>query len=386
MKRRFVVWAVFGVAMASGMTACGYRQSVPVNHGMGETAHARRYLVDVGRTPAEGSRFHLEMMSTSRVLTDAKVGGQLKERTEEKTVVEIEADADVLAATAKGITKARYTMRRLLVDGREALPLDTVVAFDRDAVNVLTIGEDAAPVPAAALPALALMVAGLEPLNDEALVGLSRRQSVGTTWRIDSLAAAVEFEKGGINVDPDEIDGRSHFSQLTELDGVPSMTIQSELKLDGARPKRPAQGAVALPGSYEVKSEITVPVRVGDATLRDERSRTHSVVQVRTPESKTEAEVLLTLTTTANQSLRIRPLGDGEQPDAVGAPLDNPNADRPATGADGGVVVPVDVDGAESPADPGQSPDTGWGPETDEPPRVEPIWDPSRTGPNAPRL
>ena len=175
MKRRFVVWAVFGIAAASGITACGYRRSVAINAGAYETPHGHRYLVDMGRTPAAGSRFHVTMTSDTTALTQADVGGELKKRSEEKTVMAIEVDADVLAATLKGITKARYTIHKLLVDGSDVLPPETVVTFDRDAAQILTIGEDA--VPSSAVPALAVLVTGLEPLNDDALMGLVQRRA-----------------------------------------------------------------------------------------------------------------------------------------------------------------------------------------------------------------
>lgn len=400
MKRRFVYWAVFGIAAASGISACGYRRSVPVNAGARETLHGYRYLIDMGRVPAAGSRFHVTMMSDTTALTQADVDGELKKRSEEKTAIAIEVDADVLAATVKGISKARYTIHKLVVDGSDVLPLETVVTFDRDAAQVLTIGEDA--VPPRAVPALMVLVTGLEPLNDDALIGLVQRKGLGTTWKIDALAAAVEFEKSGISVDPHEIKGRSHFAKLTELEGIPSMTIQSELHLEGARPKRPVAGLEALPGTYNVKSEITVPLRVGDATLRDERLRTHSVVQVRTAKHSLEPEVLLTLTTTNNQALRMRPIGDGGDAGSVRGDDTQDVGAVAAAGAAGGEIVPGGAvapngaaasDGALPPGDdappqePAQSPDTGWGPESDDPPEPEPIWDPSRTGPpGAPNL
>lgn len=376
MKRYFVVAVVSGLAAAFGMTACGYRRSVPVNVGPGEAAHARRYLIDMGRTPVPGSTFRVAMVTKTTTSTHAEVDGEQQKQSEEETTIDIDAVGDVLESTPRGISKARYTLSRLLINGKDAVPKDTVITFDKDAPDVLTIGDQ--PVPSVAAPAVMLMVTGLEPLNDDALVGLSRRQSLGATWNIDSLAAAVEFENGGISVDPDQIKGRSHFAELGELDGVASMTIQTEVKLRGARPKKPPPGTTALASDYEVKSEITVPLRIKTATLRDERSRTHSVVQVRSERGMgddTESTIHLTLTTTLYQALRVRPISGGDGFDAEN-PEDLTESPAPeGRGADVGAAPSAKPDAFSDPA--AVPPDTET-PSLDDAPTPDGTWDPGR--------
>jgi hypothetical protein len=368
MKRRLrlVEGIIVGLTVVFVVAACGHRRSAPVNFYGAGAAHAERFPIDLGRTPVAGSKFRVRLASTTRRVTHADVDGEQQKQSDEREIVEVEAVGDVLASTARGITRANYTIKRLLVDGKEALAPDTVITFDRDAVEMLKVGEQ--PVAASAGPALMLMITGLEPLNDDAMVGLARKQSVGATWKVDALSAAVQFESAGIRVDPDQIHGRSHFAALTELDGTPSMTVQSELELRGARPKRPAPGTDVLPSSYAVKSEITVPLGVKIATLRDERSRTHSVVKVRTLDDKRQPQINLTVTTTANQALRLRPIGEVKEDGVDEGPiLDEPKQDD---GFDELQNAP--------PAPPKKTaPDDGWN-DADDGPIPSPTWQPGR--------
>ena len=370
MNRHFLAWMAIGLALATALVACGHRQSAPINRGGGELQHAKRYRIDLGRTPAAGSKFRVQMATTTVSVTHAEVDGQQQKQSDQRTVVSIEATTDVLASTVRGITKATYTIQNMSIDGAAALPSETVVTFDRNAEPMLSVGE--AKLAPDVFSAFMGLVTGLEPLNDDALVGLSRDQAVGATWEVDALSAAVEFEKAGIHVDPDQIHGESHFAQLSELEGIPSMTIQSELELRGARPKRAAPGTDVLPSSYEVKSEITAPLRLRIATLRDERSRTHSVVKLRTLKANGEPDVHLTLTTTSNQALRLRPVGEVAD-DGFVEPGWTRGRRSPTTPSD---ESPAPAEEPQAPTAPTAPTDSNWETEDGEAPEPVQTWDP----------
>lgn len=210
-------------------------------------AESAAYAIQFHRKSAVGERYRLVGHGSSERTQLAVVNGQAAPEQKSGFVVDLTAEAEVLAVTPTGReTKLRLVVEKATrtIEGQSAelAPAGTEVIAQRveKETQFLVGGAPADPGLDLALKTLAISVSNDDSANDDAIFGSKEPRKIGETWSVNSQLAATSMAgETGLTVTANDVSGTIRLEELVTSRNQPVLRIAGTMTMRNINPPLP---------------------------------------------------------------------------------------------------------------------------------------------------
>jgi hypothetical protein len=210
----------------------------------GDDMLAKKYVVALMRSAKEGDKYHMHATcyQTEKM---KRIRDEQEQNRNVEYSLELEADVRILEVDTTGyVTKFSLSKTNFIKtqdeDKTTLIPKDSnVMGYVDDAGVGFTInGNPVSPETLQLLGAVIQLSKGGRWSDDE-IYESKESQKVGNSWKINSVAAARNLAKTGINVQMDAITGTATLEEVTKIEDAPCLKVRGEMHIKGMAPSIP---------------------------------------------------------------------------------------------------------------------------------------------------